>query len=82
MAFLFGAYNLKDYLSLHEIDWPKHGPELALDVLNDGGTGVAAASADATNLQPATQSHSSGPTPAKEGRGGPPVEFRRQNPGL
>ena len=30
LGFLYGAYNLKDYLSLHDFNWPKHGPEFAI----------------------------------------------------
>ncbi|MEX3007272.1 hypothetical protein [Hoeflea sp. TYP-13] len=33
MAFLYAADNLKDYLALHEFEWPKHGPEFGLDAL-------------------------------------------------
>ena len=31
MAFLFAASVLRDYLILHDVDWPKHGPAFTLD---------------------------------------------------
>jgi TolB-like protein/Tfp pilus assembly protein PilF len=31
LAFLYGAAILKDYLKLHGVDWPKHGPPFALE---------------------------------------------------
>lgn len=31
LAFLYAAANLKDYLALHGVDWPKHGPALDLE---------------------------------------------------
>ena len=30
LAFVYAASNLKDYLEFHGVDWPKHGPPLAL----------------------------------------------------
>ncbi|MEM6461204.1 MAG: hypothetical protein AAF724_04740 [Pseudomonadota bacterium] len=41
MAFLYAANNLKDYLALHEFDWPKHGPEFGLDELARNGAVTA-----------------------------------------
>ncbi|MCP4315170.1 MAG: hypothetical protein GY789_03840 [Hyphomicrobiales bacterium] len=46
MAFLYAAHNLKDYLALHEFEWPKHGPEFGLDALFNGEP-VASASSKA-----------------------------------
>ena len=31
MAFVYAASNLKDYLKLNKVDWPKHGPPFALE---------------------------------------------------
>lgn len=36
MAFLYAAHHLKDYLALHDLSWPKHGPEFGLNALFDG----------------------------------------------
>ncbi|MCG8544826.1 MAG: hypothetical protein MJE12_11520 [Alphaproteobacteria bacterium] len=36
-AFVYAAFNLKDYLQLQGVDWPKHGPALPL---SDGTPGV------------------------------------------
>ena len=38
-AFVYAAFNLKDYLQLHGVDWPKHGPAL---MLADGVPEIAA----------------------------------------
>ncbi|WP_136659475.1 hypothetical protein [Nitratireductor sp. XY-223] len=42
LGFLYAAYNLKDYLALHEFDWPRHGPEFAIENLYDSGQSSAA----------------------------------------
>ncbi|MEM7222685.1 MAG: hypothetical protein AAF495_06885 [Pseudomonadota bacterium] len=31
-AFLYAAFNLKDYLELNQVDWPKTGPEYRIDI--------------------------------------------------
>jgi hypothetical protein len=31
MAFLYAAANLKDFLRLNALDWPKHGPQFEID---------------------------------------------------
>ncbi len=31
MAFMYAASNLKDYIKLNKVDWPKHGPPFALE---------------------------------------------------
>ncbi|MDA4848388.1 tetratricopeptide repeat protein [Hoeflea poritis] len=36
LGFLYAAFNLKDYLALHEFDWPRHGPEFAIQNLYEG----------------------------------------------
>ncbi|WP_419909876.1 hypothetical protein [Hoeflea sp.] len=33
LGFLYAAFNLKDYLALHEFDWPRHGPEFSIEGL-------------------------------------------------
>ncbi len=33
LGFLYAAYNVKDYLALHEFEWPKHGPAYAIEKL-------------------------------------------------
>lgn len=38
LGFLYAAYNMKDYLALHEFEWPKHGPEFAIDRPSGGGS--------------------------------------------
>ncbi len=47
MAFLYAASNLKEYLKLNQLDWPKHGPAFLL-----GETGRAPDSAPLTEAPP------------------------------
>ena len=37
MAFVYAASNLKDYMKLNRLDWPKHGPSF---VFGKGGPGI------------------------------------------
>ncbi len=52
-AFAYAAFNLKDYVALNKLDWPKHGPPFVLDDAeqpvgshSDVETGAEAAAAD------------------------------------
>ena len=39
-AFLYAASNLKDYIKLNNVDWPKHGPVYRLDDASEAETAV------------------------------------------
>lgn len=47
MAFVYAAFNLKDYLKLNKVDWPKHGPPFALHA-DDPAASVAYTSSKAS----------------------------------
>jgi len=44
LAFLYAAANLKDFLKLNGLDWPKHGPLFEVDGAPASGGGTARAS--------------------------------------
>ena len=43
MAFVYAASNLKDYLKLNKLDWPKYGPDFSLSANNGDGSGNGSA---------------------------------------
>lgn len=53
LGFLYAAFNLKDYLALHEFDWPRHGPEFAIEGLYEAALSPTAGAEAAGKRQSA-----------------------------
>ncbi len=75
MAFLYAASNLKDYLAFHGVDWPKHGPALAL-VDGEQGDGPTAPSPARTAPAPPVSTGSGETTPLPQAPALPTPERR------
>ncbi len=75
MAFLYAASNLKDYLDFHNVDWPKHGPALALVGSNQGEAPAASPPVKSAPSSPVAKP-AAAPTPAA------PAPVRRTRTGL
>lgn len=87
-AFAYAAFNLKDYITLNTIDWPKHGPPYVLDgAPSPTGSPLDVDTGPVVADQPAAMDVDSGPAPVadtrigagRRGLGGLFAELRRRH---